>query len=99
MRVTIQQSGGYLGYIRKTVDTSTLDPEEAARFRALVEQSNLLGIEGEWRTRAGNIPSYEITIETDEGVSHIAFDEQSKPPGVGPLLKYVQQRGKPLPPP
>jgi hypothetical protein len=99
MKVTIQQSGGYLGYLRKTVDTSQLDPAEEARFRSLVEQSNLLAMQGEQRSKAGNMPTYEITIEMDGRVHQITFDDATKPESAAPLLKYIQQRGQPLPPP
>lgn len=99
MKVTVEQTGGFVGYLRKMVDTSELAPEEGARFRSLVEQSNLLGRKGEQHLEAGNLPSYTITIETDQDVYQVAFDEASKPESAAPLLRYVQQRGKPLPPP
>lgn len=99
MKVIVEQTGGFVGYLRKIVDTSELDPEEEARFRSLVEQSSLLSRKGEQQLEEGNIPNYTITIETDQGVYQAAFDEKSKPESAAPLLRYVQQRGKPLPPP
>lgn len=99
MKVTVEQTGGFVGYLRKMVDTSELDPEEEARFRSLVEQSNLLGRRGEQRLEAGNLPGYTITIETDQDLYQVAFDEASKPASAAALLQYVQQRGRPLPPP
>jgi hypothetical protein len=99
MKVVFRQSGGYAGLIRGVeLDTDDLPTEEAAELHSLVKQSDLQsareGNESEWRDQQ----TYEISVETDEGVYDVAFDDSNIPAGAAPLLGFLKRRSKPWPP-
>jgi hypothetical protein len=98
MRVTVAQSGGYVGYMARGVDAADLDPKRASELRSLVEQTELPGGPERSAPPFGNVPAWEITIETDQGTRHYELDERQAE-RARPLLEFVQQRGKPMPPP
>jgi hypothetical protein len=99
MKVVFRQSGGFAGLMLGTeLNTNDLPPEEAATLRSLVRQSDLQRPIGETASRARDLRTYEITVETDEGdVHHVAFDDSNVPRGVGPLLDMLRERAGPRP--
>jgi len=98
MKVKFQQSGGFAGLIRGCeLDTDDLSADEARTLQSLVEQSNLEGIKGGQTPGARDLMTYEITVETGEGVHHVSFDDMSMPESVEPLLEFLESRAKPQP--
>ena len=80
------------------LNTNDLPPEEAATLRSLVRQSDLQSPIGETESRARDLRTYEITVETDEGeVHHVTFDDSNVSRGVGPLLDMLRERAGPRP--
>ena len=41
---------------------------------------------------------YELELDTGGGVRRFEFDEMSVPDGLGPLVAWLQQRSRPMPP-
>ena len=41
---------------------------------------------------------YELERETGAGARRVEFDELSVPDGLGPLVEWLQQRSRPMPP-
>ncbi len=79
------------------LDTDDLTPEEAAELRSLVQQSDLRSTREESASRARDLQMYEITVATDEGVYHVAFDDSNIPAGATPLLAFLRKRSEPWP--
>jgi hypothetical protein len=97
MRVTVAQSGGYVGYLGRAVDDADLDSKGASELSALVERTGLAGSGQRSAPAFGNVPTWEVTIETEQGTQHFELDDKQAEKA-RPLLQFVQERGKPLPP-
>ena len=41
---------------------------------------------------------YELELDTGAGVRRFEFDELSIPDGLGPIVEWLQQRSRPMPP-
>ncbi len=98
MKLVFQQTGGFAGLVRGVeLDTETLPPEEAAKLRSLVQQSDLrshrAGNESDWR----DLLEYEIRVETGQGVHDVAFDDSNIPAGAAPLLDFLKGYSEPRP--
>jgi hypothetical protein len=98
MKLVFRQSGGYAGLIRGVeLDTDDLPPEEAAELHSLVQQSDLQSTSVEDESGWRDQQTYEISVETDEGVYDVAFDDSNIPPGTAPLLGFLKKRSEPWP--
>lgn len=97
MKITFRQSGGYgglrLGY---EVDTASLSPDEATKLESLVQQSGILQTSNPANSNpaARDLLQYQITVENQGTTRQISFDDSSLPPGIEPLLDYLQDRAK-----
>jgi hypothetical protein len=97
MRVTVGQSGGFVGYTARRVDAGDLSAPEAERLRSLVEQSKLPDAASASTQQHGNVPTYEITVETEQGASRFELDD-AQAEQVRPLIDFVEQQGTPSSP-
>ena len=79
------------------VDTDSLSTDEASELESLVEQCDLSQTKSGITPDARDLLGYGMTIETDEGVYDLSFDEMTVPRNVEPLLEYLQRRAKPSP--
>ncbi len=98
MKVVFRQSGGFAGLIRGVeLDTDDLPPEKAAELYSLVQQSDLQSTRGGSESRWRDLQTYEISVETGEGVYEVAFDDSNIPAGVAPLLAFLKKCSEPWP--
>ena len=96
MKVTFRQSGGVAGLNEGCeLDTAGLSPKEAARLRSLIERSDLASTLSRRTEQARDLCCYEMTVETDDGVHHLSFDEMSLPESLRSLVQYLRSHAKP----
>jgi len=96
MKLTFRQSGGFAGLsLGCEIDDAVLPRGEAAQLRQLVEQSGLVDV----ATPAGarDVTTYQITIETPDGVRRATFHDLAVPEPMRPLLDYLLRRAGPRP--
>lgn len=101
MRLTFYESGTYTGLVKGCdLDTSMMDKEEADRLQSLVDQSGILhSQELQSLTREGaDTLTYEIKVEIDNTVHEFIFDKNNLPAQFIPLLKYLHDFAKIVPP-
>ena len=96
MKLTFRQSGGFTGLSRGCeIDDADLTRAEAARLRRLVERSRLADVAAPAEAR--DVTTYEITVETPDGVRRATFHDLAVPEQVQPLLDFLQGRAGPRP--
>lgn len=98
MKITVEQSGGYVGLTKFQVDINDLSSDLKKQLQSLVERSNVSNLVSRETLPASNTPASKVTIETEKGTQQVRFDIQNKPEGIGPLLKFIQQHGRPVSP-
>lgn len=98
MKVVFRQSGGFAGLIRGVeLCTDDLPPEEARELCSLVQRSDLRSTRGGSDDHWRDPQTYEISVETGEGVYEVTFDDSSIPAGAAPLLNFLKKRAEPWP--
>lgn len=98
MKVRFRQTGGFAGLSRGCeLDDATLPRPEAANLRRLVERSQIQDGQATGPEGARDLTTYEITVETDDGVRTAAFDDLTIPKQLQPLMDYLQRRATPQP--
>jgi hypothetical protein len=96
MKVTFRQAGGWGGlFWGAELDTDVMPSEEAAELRSLVKQSGILTADSGFSKKARDAQTYEIDVETDEGVQKLTFDDTTVPESAETLLEFL--RGKAVP--
>jgi len=96
MRVTLEQTGGFAGISKPpiVVDTSTLDPEEARRLRALVADAAFFALPTDL-VLDRVVPDsfgYTLTILDDDGREHsVSFANASAQEGLRLLVSTIRQ--------
>ncbi|MCS6806734.1 MAG: hypothetical protein NZ823_16530 [Blastocatellia bacterium] len=80
------------------LDTNQLPGDEAKTLRSLVKRSKLETIKKARPAKTPDAMTYELTVETSEGLYHVSFDDLNVPQAVEPLLSFLQRRAKPRPP-
>src|SRR5688572_2885500 len=99
MKVTFRQSGGWAGlFWEAELDTDVMPAEEAAELRSLVEQSGILTADNAFSRKARDAQTYEIDVETGEGVVKVAFDDTTVPESAETLLEFLRNKAVPRKP-
>ena len=97
MRVQFTQSGGFVGAIRQcTLDTSSMDANEAVTLEVLVRTADLLSKPGEQRSATGrDLEDYEICIDDGNGDVTVVRDQSTLTPEAKALVAYLKKCAKP----
>jgi hypothetical protein len=99
MKIRFRQTGGFGGLVLGCdLDTSTLAPAEAQELTRLVKEANLKNIQTGRSEKARDLQNYEITVEGDGMAAKTTFDDMSVDPDVEPLLEFLRQRARAMPP-
>jgi hypothetical protein len=97
MRIQFSQSGGYAGLrMGCDLDTNLLSPDESTQLESLVKTSGVLTSHSRRSKNAADLINYEITIETNQGIYQVRFDDLTLPESILPLLAYLQSQAKPF---
>lgn len=80
------------------LDTDSLFPNEAITLQSLVEESGVLKAKDGHTPQGRDLLQYEITVETNEGVYHVSFDDMTLPESAAPLIEYLQSHSTPRSP-
>ena len=97
-QVRFRQSGGFANLIRGC-DVAAEDLVTSHRH-ALERLADSAGAAAS-RTQAPSARDqvmYELELDTGAGVRRFEFDELSVPDGLGPIVEWLQQRSRPMPP-
>lgn len=96
MRVHFTQSGGFGGMVRQcTLDTSSMDADEAKALEALVKKADIL-TPGEQRSIAArDLEEYEISIDDGHGAVTVVRDQSTLTPEARELVAYLKKCSKP----
>jgi Emfourin len=98
MKVGFRQSGGFAGLVRGIdLDTSKLDADQASELEQLVAASGIQGTKSVRKQAAPDQFQYEITIEQDDQISKLSFDEHTLPTAAQPLYRYLKPQARPMP--
>jgi hypothetical protein len=95
--VQFTQSGGIVGVIRQcTLDTSTMEADEAFALEALVKNADLASAPGERRSVGGrDLEDYEISIDDGRGAVTVVRDQSTLTPAARTLVAYLKKCAKP----
>jgi hypothetical protein len=97
MKIYFEQSGGLAGIANNniSIDSDSLDPEEASELQRLVDNSNFFDLPSEPTAplRGADYLEYKITIETNDNKKHsIKTTDLTLPPNVAPLIRYLRRK-------
>jgi hypothetical protein len=95
MKVYFEQSGGLVGVgAYASVDSDSLEPEEASELRRLVDDANFLELPSQPSapSRGADYLEYKITIEVNNKKHFIKTTDLTMPPNVGPLIGYLRRK-------
>jgi hypothetical protein len=97
VRVEFTQSGGLIGAIRRcSLDTSSMDANEAIALEALVKDAGLFSTPGEQRSLTGrDLEDYQISIDDGDGVVTVVRDQSTLTPEARALVAYLKKCAKP----
>ena len=97
MRVQFTQSGGFVGGIREcTLDTSSMQADEATTLETLVKNANLLSTPGEQRSLTGrDLEDYQISIDDGHGDVTVVRDQSTLTAEAKALVAYLKKCAKP----
>jgi hypothetical protein len=96
MRVRFTQSGGFGGMVRQcTLDTSSMDADEAKTLEALVRKADI-STPGEQRSSAArDLEEYEISVDDGHGDVTIVRDQSTLTPDAKTLVAHLKKYSKP----
>lgn len=101
VKLTFYESGAYTGLVKGCeIDTTTISKEEAERLQSLVDQSGILSFQ-EFQSSTSEVAdrlTYEIKVEFDNTMYEFIFDQNNLPTELIPLLKYLHDCAKIVPP-
>ena len=96
-KIQFRQSGGFGGLVRGSEisekDLSTAERRVLERYAQSAPR-----LSGKKMTRARDLVTYEIELDTDQGPVRIEFDESNVPEDFAPLMEKLAKRAKPVPP-
>ena len=97
MRVQFTQSGGFVGAIREcTLDTSSMDADQATMLETLVRNADLFSTPGEQRSLTGrDLEDYQISIDDGHGAVTVVRDQSTLTSGTKALVAYLKKFSKP----
>ncbi len=105
MKVTFRQSGGFAGLIRgAALDVDKLPAKEAKRLKELIsrvdrKKAEAVGSGAPSRSAAAaDVGGYEITIEDAAGTARLTLDDMTMTEELEPLVRFLSDRAKPVPP-
>ena len=99
MRIECTISGGFAGLVKSCrIETASLEPPERHRVEGLVEASGLVESFERFSDSARDEKQFDVTIDRDELVVHVIFDESSVPKPAKPLMAYLASLASPARP-
>jgi emfourin len=99
MKLRLIQSGGLLGIVRSCeVDTARLGREAADELERMVRASGISASGTHLSESARDLHTYEITIEDGDRTVTVVFDDANMPAAAKPMIGYLKQQARPVPP-
>ena len=99
MKLRMVQSGGLLGIVRSCeIDSTSLGREAALELERMVRASGISASGAHLSESARDLHTYEITIEDGDRTVTVVFDDASMPAAAKPMIGYLKQHARPVPP-
>lgn len=98
MRLHLSRTGGFGGLRQAaSVDEASLGLEEREELRRLVAEADLWSLPSELvaPSPAPDRFRYRLTVEEGERRREIRVGEEALPDGLRPLVRWLEQRGRP----
>ena len=96
MRVRFTQSGGFAGTVRRcTLDTSTMDKDEAGALEALVRKAALSTSRHVLSASGRDLEEYEIALDDDGRSATVVYDQSTLPADAKALVGYLKKSARP----
>jgi hypothetical protein len=96
MKIYFKQGGGLAGINNNiSINSDSLDPQEASELQRLVDNANFFGLPSEPAAplRGADYLEYKITIETNDNKRHsIKTTDLTMSPDVAPLIRYLRRK-------
>jgi hypothetical protein len=96
MKIYFEQSGGLAGIANNiSIDSNSLDPQEASELQHLIDNANFFDLPSEpiAQLRGADYLEYKITIETEDNKKHsIKTTDLTVPASVAPLIRYLRRK-------
>ena len=92
MRIEFERSGGFMGLRQSiTLDTTSLDPEEADELSRMVEQAKFFDLPNAQQTTSEGVDQfqYRLKIERSESSRTIILNDTETPAELQPLLQHL----------
>lgn len=97
MRIIVEQTGGFVGYMRHEIDSRDLSEEQREQLMHLLSRCRSREAARPQDQSPGNAPASQIIIETDGGSNTIDLGTPPQSKEAASLLKFVRTLGKPKP--
>jgi hypothetical protein len=96
MKIYFEQGGGLAGINNNiSINSDSLDPQEALELQRLVDNAKFFGLPSEPAAplRGADYLEYKITIETNDNKRHsIKTTDLTMSPDVAPLIRYLRRK-------
>jgi len=97
LRISFERSGGFAGIATKTtVDEKDLEPDEAQKFRRLVEGADFLSLSKKTLHRSPRPDrfQYEFKIEESDRQHTVTLSEETLPVSLKPLINWLMEKAR-----
>jgi hypothetical protein len=96
MRVQFTQSGGYVGVIRHcTLDTSSMETDEARTLEQLVRDADLSASEEKLSPSGRDLERYDISVDDGGRSVKVVYDQSTVTPECRALVAFLKKYAKP----
>jgi hypothetical protein len=96
MKVYLQSSGGFMGIDDSvSLDTETMNSEEAKKVRELVDNANFFALSPESekpKPGSADYIRYKITVEDGEHKHTVRTNDITKPAKLGHLIPFLKSK-------
>jgi hypothetical protein len=95
LRISFERSGGFAGITMKTaLDEKDLAPEEAQKFRQLVEKADFFNSPGKIMPRSPQPDRFQYELRLEEkGRQHtVTISEEVLPAKLKPLVNWLMEK-------
>jgi hypothetical protein len=97
VKISFHETGGFVPIARGCeLDSTTMQPAEAAELSALVQTSDVLNMRDVQLPNAADVVRYSFTIERDDIHHSVKFDGPCLPDELRTLVAFCKARSQPL---
>ena len=98
--LSLQRTGGLAGVpVKATLETSELDPSEAAEMLSALDRVDLdqLKAREDWPAGAADTFQYTLEVRRGDATQTASFTDRQVPPELAPVIRALVHRSRPAP--